>query len=76
MKKTAKVPSDWGAVDVELRQCDGPGCPACIQEAFLVGWLRLEPLGHEIAAFGRPPDPKDFCSLACLAKAVGLTSGN
>lgn len=75
MQKTAKVQSDWGPVDIALRQCDGPGCPACFQEAFLVGWLRLSPLGHEVKAFGKPPEPQDFCSLVCLAKAIGLTSG-
>jgi hypothetical protein len=75
MQKTAKVPSEWGAIDVELRQCDGPGCSSCMQEAFVVGWLRLEPLGIEIAAFGRPLEPQDFCSLACLGKALGLATG-
>jgi hypothetical protein len=75
MQKNVKAQTEWGPVDIELRQCDGPGCSSCMQEAFVVGWLRLEPLGQIVAAFGRPPEPQDFCSLNCLGKAFGLATG-
>jgi hypothetical protein len=75
MQKNVKVQTEWGPVDIELTQCDGPSCTSCMQSSFMVGWLRLEPLGVQVAAFGRPPDPQDFCSLNCLGKAFGLATG-
>ena len=76
MKKTAKVSTEFGPVDIDLTQCDGVGCTSCMQTAFLMGWHKLEPLGMEVAAFGQLPGPLEFCSLTCLIKTVGQISGN
>ena len=74
--RTVKAPTNYGPVDVELTQCDGPECATMGQTQYMVGWFRLGPRGMEITTMGQTPDPMDFCSLTCLHKAVSMMTGN
>lgn len=74
-KKTARASTLYGPVDIALMACDGPECATCVQESLVLGWFSISPLGAEVKAFGALPDPMQFCSLSCLAKAVDLMTG-
>lgn len=76
--KTAKVPSIYGPVPVELTLCDGPECSTCVLDQYMVGWYQLSPNGISAATMASPVglDPLDFCSLECLAKAVNMMTGH
>lgn len=76
MKKMARVSTEYGPVDLELTQCDAPGCTSCKRTEFLLGWHKLEPLGMEAPTMGKLPGPLEFCSLRCLVQAVGPMAGN
>lgn len=75
-QKTAKVPSIYGPVDVDLYLCDGVECTNCCQEDLMVGWYTLEPKGSTVRTMGSIPDPLDFCSLDCLSKVVRMMTGS
>lgn len=77
--KTVQVPSQWGPIDLVLKQCDGMNgvtpCPRNGRPEHLVGWYKLGPQGVDIPTFATLPGPLDFCSLECLRDtlpAMGL----
>lgn len=74
--RVVKAQTNYGPVDVELTDCDGPECSVSGQTQYMVGWFRIHPRGVEIATLGRNPDPMDFCSMRCLAKAVTMMAGS
>lgn len=76
MHKKVTVPTPYGPLEAEVVSCDGPGCSSTYLKEHMVGWHRLEPQGIEVAAFGRHPDPMDFCSLRCLKASVDLMTGS
>lgn len=74
--KSAKVPSIYGPVSVELTLCDGPECSTCVLDQYKVGWYRMSPQGISAATFSSADlDPLDFCSLVCLKKAIDMMTG-
>ncbi len=75
-RKSVQVSTNYGPVTIELVACDGPECAAEGQEAYMVGWYHLATQGMEVAAFGIPAGPFDFCTLNCLHKAAAKMTGN
>ncbi len=73
--KKVQVQTPYGAVEVDLTDCDGPNCSTGGQTKYMVGWLHLSPRGIEAPTFGKVPDPLDFCSVACAKAMIDLMAG-
>lgn len=73
-KAKAKIPSQWGPIDVELTRCDG--CDTVTQENTAVGWLTATNYGPQVSTLSRGEFEAHFCSFQCLGEYVTAVTGN
>lgn len=76
MRDRANVATPYGPIDIDIFRCDGPSCEITSQEAYMVGWYRIEPMGVSVATFGTPPivnGESHYHSSECFLKALKET---
>lgn len=73
MKKLVQIRTEYGPFEIEVIYCDGPDCLNKGVEAYLPGWLQVDPIGINVATFGDMTlmgDTSHYCSKECLKKKV------